>query len=88
MVVGHSGCPILLNALIYSFHMPLFFITSGYFFSDKYIETIQNVQQYINKKLKVLYLPYLKYSLLFLVAHNLFFKIGLINAEFGMERGN
>lgn len=83
VVVGHSGCPKLLNELIYSFHMPLFLIASGYFFSDKYIETILSVKQYAKKKLKTLYLPYLKYSLIFLVAHNLFFKIGLINTMFG-----
>ena len=33
VIVGHSGCPKLLYNLIYSFHMPLFFIISGYLFN-------------------------------------------------------
>lgn len=33
VVIGHSGCPEVLDNLIYSFHMPLFFIVSGYLFN-------------------------------------------------------
>ena len=33
MVVGHAECPGALMSLIYLFHMPLFFITAGYFFT-------------------------------------------------------
>lgn len=31
MVIGHSGCPVLLSKFIYIFHMPVFFFFSGYF---------------------------------------------------------
>lgn len=33
VVIGHSNCPELLYNLIYSFHMPLFFIISGYLYN-------------------------------------------------------
>lgn len=33
MVIGHTEYPGLLTSCLYTFHMPLFFITAGYFFS-------------------------------------------------------
>ncbi len=35
VVAGHSFTNPLVNRVIYSFHMPFFFLMSGYFFSDK-----------------------------------------------------
>ena len=35
MVIGHTRCPEYLRHLIYLFHMPLFFILSGYFLQKK-----------------------------------------------------
>lgn len=33
VIIGHSGCPNSVYNLIYSFHMPLFFVISGYLFN-------------------------------------------------------
>lgn len=49
VVIGHSGCPNLLKDFIYSFHMPLFFIASGYFFNENYLES---KKKYFEKKYK------------------------------------
>ena len=38
LVAGHTECPGTLMSLIYIFHMPLFFITAGYFFSRRNVE--------------------------------------------------
>ena len=38
MVITHSECPSALCTFAYEFHMPLFFITAGYFFSVKYFQ--------------------------------------------------
>lgn len=35
VIIGHSGCPWPFYQAIYAFHMPLFFIVSGLFFSTK-----------------------------------------------------
>lgn len=70
MVVGHSGCPTAISRFIYLFHMPLFFICSGYFFKD--ISDHTSLISFYNKRIKGLYLPYLKWSILFLLLHNLF----------------
>lgn len=32
VVVGHSGCPQIIHNFIYCFHMPLFFMITGYFY--------------------------------------------------------
>ena len=70
MVVGHSGCPTVISKFIYLFHMPLFFVCSGYFFKD--ISDHKLLLSFYKKRMKGLYLPYLKWSLLFLLLHNTF----------------
>ena len=69
MVIGHSGCPDVLNRFIYLFHMPLFFFVSGYLFKDKYVE---NKFLFLKRKLKGLYWPFVKWELIFLAFHSLF----------------
>lgn len=76
MVIGHAGSPQLLHDYIYTFHMPLFFIASGYFFS---VKSISNKLQFFIKKIKGIYKPFVLCSILFLLLHNIFFKIGIIN---------
>lgn len=81
MVVGHSGCPSVLRNFIYMFHIPLFFIISGYCFKEKYLT---DFKLFAIKRIHGLYLPFVKYSILFLLLHNLFFKIGIYNADYGV----
>ena len=60
--------------------MPLFFIAAGYFFSKKYE---QDPWLFCKKRFKGLYVPFVKWSLLFLVLHNLMFKVGILNEQYG-----
>lgn len=78
MVIGHSGCPNVLIRFLYMFHMPLFFLCSGYFFKN-ISETI-SFKTFCKKKVKGLYFPYLKWSLFFILLHNLFFHIDIYNS--------
>lgn len=78
MVVGHTRCPDYLRQLIYLFHMPLFFLFSGYFFNQKYLD---NKKMFIKRKLKTLYLPYVKWSLLFLLIYNFCFEINIYSEK-------
>lgn len=39
MVIGHSGVAHWMGSFINMFHMPLFFLCSGYCFKDKYLNT-------------------------------------------------
>ena len=37
MVIGHADCPRDISIFLYEFHMPLFFMAAGYFFSLSYL---------------------------------------------------
>ena len=50
VIVGHSNIPSILRGAIYSFHMPLFFLLSGY--TTKCSETKQQVSQRMKKTAK------------------------------------
>lgn len=84
MCAGHTEGPNLLMTFIYLFHMPVFFIAAGYFFDKKYLN---DPWTFCVKRFKGLYVPFLKWSLFFLVFHNLFFKIGLMNEQYGNWAG-
>ncbi len=51
---------VILRKFIYIFHIPIFFFCSGYFFKDKY-----NFKEFLLKKIKSLYLPYILFGFLF-----------------------
>jgi len=72
MVVGHSGAPDRLVNFIYTFHMPLFFLVSGYCFKSKYLS---EKVTYIKRRITGLYFPYVLYMFLFLCLHNLFYSL-------------
>lgn len=78
MVIGHTNPPQYVFNYIYIFHMPLFFILSGYFFNQ---ETLRKPATFIYKKIKGLYIPYIKWGILFIILHNLFY-LCHINKDF------
>lgn len=80
MVIGHAGCPGFLHNLIYQFHIPLFFFVSGFCFKDKYLTDFRT---YAFRRIKGIYLPYVKYALVFLMLHNLFFHLNIYNSYYG-----
>lgn len=75
VVVGHAGAPAWMNRIIYDFHMPLFFMASGYFFSP---EKAERPWDFLGQRMKGLYLPFLKWGLLFLLLHNLLHTVGIL----------
>lgn len=82
MVVAHAGLPSAPSHFISMFHMPLFFFVSGYCFKDKYLS---DNKRFVINKVKGLYVPFVKWSFLFLVLHNLFFYLDIYNGEFGFR---
>ena len=81
MVLGHCGCGIpYLRSFIYMFHMPLFFLLSGFCFKEKYL---QHPKVYLWKRVKRLYWPYVKYGLVFLWLRNVFFAIHAYDENYG-----
>ena len=84
MVIAHAEAPAWLCKFIFEFHMPLFFITAGYFFSLKYLN---DEATFVKKRIKGLYIPFVKWSVFFLIIHNLMFEIGILNEMYGNETG-
>lgn len=65
------------------FHVPVFFIFSGFFFREKY-ENQPIVE--IKKKVKGLYFPFIRYGLFFLLTLNLFHYLDLGSRHIGSLR--
>ena len=84
MVIAHAEAPGWLCNFIFEFHMPLFFITAGYFFSTKYLH---DEATFVKKRIKGLYLPFVKWSVFFLIIHNWMFDIGILNEVYGNDKG-
>lgn len=80
VILGH--CMVFenpINRIIYSFHMPLFFILSGYVYNIKY-KDLQ--KEFIFKKLKVLLYYFILPTSIFMLITPLFFKLGFYNHSF------
>ena len=84
MVVAHAEAPGWLCKFIFEFHMPLFFITAGYFFSLKYLN---DEATFVKKRVKGLYWPFVKWSVFFLIIHNWMFDLGILNEVYGNDAG-
>ena len=86
MVMGHSGCPQVIFKFIYLFHMPLFFFCSGIFYKE--ITNMGEATIFLRKRIRGLYFPFVKWSVFFLLLHNLFMLIGIYNIYYGFEGGS
>lgn len=84
MVLAHTGFSQYGNYWINMFHMPLFFFFAGYCFKDKYLAM---PKVFVKKRIAGLYKPFVKWSVIFLLLHNVFFYFNIYNGEYGF-RGN
>ena len=80
MVLGHAECPSYLNTYLGMLRMPLFFFMSGYCFKEKYLD---DARSYLKKRVTGIYWPYLKWSLFFLLIHNICFYTNIYSDEYG-----
>lgn len=58
MVIGHTSIPEIFSRFIFAFHMPLFFIASGWTTNWKKL----NIADFIKRRLKTIMLPFACYS--------------------------
>lgn len=71
---------IYLLRFITQFTMPTFFLINGFLFNEKYsVKPISG----IFKKVKAYYIPFVKYNLFYLLFHNLFVYLHLLNENYG-----
>lgn len=67
VIAGHTGLPEVFRAWIYSFHMPMFFLISGYLFK------VKSQRECVKQVFMSLIRPYLIYSGVFvLIDYNIF----------------
>lgn len=84
VVLSHAGAPGWMSAFVYQFHVPVFFICAGYFFSTRYLT---DEMTFVRRRFTGLYLPFWRWSVFFLVIHNLLFPLGLLSEKFGNAAG-
>lgn len=82
LVLSHSQFSDYGVAFINMMHMPLFFFFSGYCFKEKYLE---DFPAFIHQRIKGLYVPFVKWSLFFLILHNTFYHLNIYNNYFGFR---
>lgn len=74
MVIGHSGCPLLVGKYISQFHMPCFF-----FVSDKYLN---DMVTFVKRRFKGLWWPFVKWSVIFMLLHNILTSLHIYNSSY------
>lgn len=82
MVIGHSGCPDYLRRFIYMFHMPCFFFISGCLLNDKYLTDLKTG---LWRKIKGSYYPFVKWSVIFLLLHNVFAYLHIYDTSYSLK---
>lgn len=82
MVLAHTSFLDIGNKWINMFHMPLFFFFAGYCFKSKYLIDFKS---FASKRISGLYKPFVKWSIVFLALHNLFFFLNIYNDEYGFK---
>lgn len=83
MVIGHCGCGVpYVKQFIYMFHMPLFFFVSGFCFKEYYLSA---PGKFLWQRVKGLYFPFIKWSVIFLLLHNFLLSINIYNTQFGFN---
>lgn len=84
VVLSHAGISGWLFNFVFIFHVPIFFICAGYFFNTKYLT---DERTYIVHRFKGLYLPFVRWSLFFLLIHNVLFPLGILSETHGNAGG-
>lgn len=84
VVLSHAGVRGWLFNFLFIFHVPVFFLCAGYFFHLKYLN---DEHTFLMHRIKGLYIPFWKWSVILLVLHNLFFHLGILSEQFGNASG-
>lgn len=73
MVAAHAGFPF--SHFIYLFHMPVFFIASGFVYKSSCSQSLRSVGGFVLKKIRHLYLPFVIANSVFVLLNNVFIDI-------------
>lgn len=83
VVIAHTSCPPLVGHMFYLIHVPLFFMVSGYTCkNDEHFCSKSSLKHFFVRRIKSLYVPFLKYVLPIVLLHNVFYKLGVYETHF------
>lgn len=81
IILAHTFEPNI-RIICTTFMVPLFFFLSGYTYNfNNKIEDFNYVKKFFITKFKNLYIPFIKYSIIFILLHNLFLYIGIYTSN-------
>lgn len=80
VVLSQAGGPEWMGTFLSQFDVPIFFLCAGYFFNTRYLA---DEKTFLKHRFRGLYLPFLRWSLFFLVFHNVFCALGFIGGDTG-----
>lgn len=73
VVLGHCGFP--LRGIFSLFHVPIFFMASGYCYNSNHSKSIKDILKLVKKRVKQLYVPFILINIMLILFHNFFIKI-------------
>lgn len=79
VVWGHIHTPF--TNWIYLFHIPVFFMISGFCWKTKHINNIESIKHYVVGKLIRLYIPFVILNAFFILLNNFFLRIGFYTED-------
>lgn len=75
MVLGHTY--VAYKEFIYLFHMAVFFMISGYCWSEKHSHDARSIGKYIVQRIVRLYVPFVLINVTFILLNNIFITTGI-----------
>lgn len=79
MVIGHTSWEYM--GILLLFHMAVFFMVSGYLFREENAVSIKKIVDFIIKRIKRLYIPWVIAHSIYLICTNLFFRLGFLTDD-------
>lgn len=84
VVVAHASAPEPLVRFAYLVAVPTFFVFAGFVFNPAHCD---NKSAFVGGRVRNLYLPFVKWSVFFLLVHNWLFSLGLASEHYGNAAG-
>lgn len=84
VVLAHAAAPTYLSRFAYMVGVPAFFVLSGFFFRW---DNLERPSEFIVRRIKRLYIPFIKWGIILLLLHNWFFQIGFLSEIYGNAEG-
>lgn len=78
VVLGHCTSNLLLKRFIYIFHLPLFFLLSGYLYNEK---SSKEPWSFVGNKMKKFAKLYILYGSFLVIFHNVFLAMGVFDSN-------